>query len=142
MARIPTATRCFRAAFLLYLVLLTALLLMPDPWGWLLGPAPAIQAPDRGVHFGAFLVLAVLGGASRLSWPRPALAAALVGYAILTESLQALVETRVVDPIDYLENLLGLAAGSAALGLARRLTGRFASPAGAAEGQERKKGKR
>ncbi len=101
-----------RAICLSYLLLLTALLLVSDPWGWLLGGAPAIEVPGRGVHFCAFAILAILSAASRLPWPGGAVATALVIYAIATESLQVLVESRVVDPIDYAENLVGLAAGA------------------------------
>ncbi len=110
-----------RAVGCLYLILLTTLLLIPHPWAWLLGATPEVSPPDRGVHFCAFFVLAILCAASRLSWPRPVLTAILVGYAIATESLQGLVETRVVDPIDCTENLLGLAAGAAVWALGQRL---------------------
>lgn len=101
-----------RAIYLSYLLLLTTLLLVSDPWGWLLGRAPAIEVPGRGVHFCAFSILAILSAACRLPWRGGAVATALVIYAIATESLQVLVEGRVVDPIDYAENLVGLAAGA------------------------------
>ena len=109
-----------RAVGCLYLILLTTLLLIPSPWVWLLGATPGIGPPDRGVHFCAFFLLAILSAASRLPWPRWLLPAVLIGYAVTTESLQAFVRTRVVDPIDYTENLLGLAAGACAWALARR----------------------
>ncbi len=101
-----------RAICLSYLLLLTTLLLVSDPWGWLLGGAPAVEVPGRGVHFFAFAILAILIAASRLPWPGGVVAAALVIYAIATESLQVLVESRLVDPIDYAENLVGLAVGA------------------------------
>ncbi|MHB8899447.1 MAG: hypothetical protein ACYC6Y_11920 [Thermoguttaceae bacterium] len=110
-----------RTVWLAYLALLTLLLLAPDPWQWLLGHAPTVQTPDRGVHFCAFLLLALLTTATRFRWHSAAIAASLVAYALATESLQALVETRVVDPIDYTENLLGLAAGALLWQFARRL---------------------
>lgn len=116
-----TITWAVRAACCLYLALLTTLLLIPDPWAWLLGATPSVSPPDCGVHFCAFFVLAILSAGSRLPWPKLVLAAVLVGYAITTESLQALVETRVVDPIDYTENLLGLAVGAGVWALGQRV---------------------
>ncbi len=110
-----------RVACVLYLATLTVLLLSPDPLGWLLGVAPDISPPDRGVHFSALFILATLCAASRLPWRASILGVALVIYAISTESLQSLVENRTVELIDYGENLLGLAAGAAAWTLGCRL---------------------
>jgi hypothetical protein len=118
-----------RAACLLYLVLLTILLLAPDPWGWLLGGTPGIETPGRGVHFCAFAILAILSGASRLPWRGTVVGVVLVIYAILTETLQGLVETRVVEQVDYAENLLGLAVGAIVWALGRRFL-RKSAPGG------------
>ena len=100
--------RCICAA---YWLLLTTLLLAP--WG-LLGfrPKPG-QPADVGVHFLVFAVLGILVPASRLPLRRLSLAGLLVGYAIASELLQSFVPTRDTTPWDLLENLLGLAAGSA-----------------------------
>ena len=65
------------------------------------------------VHFFLFAMLGFLVWASRLP-VRPGLVLGLlVAYALVTESLQWFVPTRTVELLDYLENLLGLAAGGA-----------------------------
>ena len=110
-----------RAACVLYLIALTTLLLASNPLDWLFGVVPAASVPGRGVHFGTFFFLAILVGASRLPWRASVLTASLIAYAIVIESLQGLVESRVVELIDYTENLLGLAIGA----LAWRVGGRF-----------------
>lgn len=102
------AARCI---CLLYLTALTTLLLVSDPLAWLSGVAPDITPPSRGVHFCAFFILAVLCAASRLPWRATTLCVLLVVYALTTESLQALVDRRTVELVDYSENLLGLATG-------------------------------
>jgi hypothetical protein len=109
-----------RAACSFYLIALTTLLLVPDPMVWLLGVVPEASVPGRGVHFSVFFLLAIFVGASRLPWRASVLAATAVVYAIVVESLQGLVESRVVESVDYAENLLGLAIGA----LVWRLGGR------------------
>jgi len=75
------------------------------------------------VHFCLFAVLAILAFASR--WPirRGLLAGFLLAFAVGTETLQALVPPRTVDPLDYVENLLGLATGAAIWCLASKWLG-------------------
>ena len=103
-----------RAALALYLLVLSFLLLAPEPLE-LLGFS---RSPDacslRMVHFALFAVLGFLVWASR--WPVRAgvLVGLLVGYALVTETLQWFVPTRTVELLDYVENLLGLVAGGAA----------------------------
>ena len=94
-----------------YLVALTTLLLAKDPMLWLFGLVPDGSVPTRGAHFCAFFLLAILTAASRLPWRVSIQAGALIAYAIVIESLQALVDARTVELLDYAENLLGLAAG-------------------------------
>ncbi len=113
-----------RAACLLYLAALTTLLLVPDPLAWLWGLAPDISPPSRGVHFTAFFILAALCAASRLPWKATTQGALLVVYALTAESLQSLVDSRSVELIDYIENLLGLAVGAVAWKIGYRLVRR------------------
>lgn len=95
-----------------YWVMLTVLLLLPDPMALVGIEEDAVPAHDRGVHFLFFLGLGFLVRASR--WPirRWALAAGVVLYAILIEGLQHFVPSRSVELLDFGENLLGLAAGA------------------------------
>ena len=109
-----------RASFLLYLIALTTLLLVPDPLAWLFGVVPDEGIPSRGTHFCAFFLLTILTLASRLPWPARVIAALLILYAIVIESLQGLVDGRVVELPDYFENLLGLAVGALTWKLGRR----------------------
>lgn len=111
-----------RVAFILYCSLLTFGLLHPDPlsvFGIESLPGPGT---DRGVHFLAFLGLALLTRAAH--WPvRDGLLIGLLTvYAILIETLQLCVPERSVEALDYLENFLGLAVG---LGLWRFLQRRL-----------------
>jgi VanZ family protein len=69
-----------------------------------------------------FVLLALLVRASRLPLRRGTLVGLLVGYAIVTESLQVFVPTRTVELLDFVENLIGLAAG---WGLWRLIETRF-----------------
>jgi len=104
-------TAAIPVAWVAYWLLLTVLLLAPDPLA-VLGITRVPGSPGRRMeHLLVFALLALLACASRprLSWAT--LAALLVGYAVLTETLQAFVPTRTVELLDYLENLLGLAAG-------------------------------
>lgn len=116
-----------RATCLLYLISLTILLLVPNPLAWLLGVVPDARVPNRGVHFSAFFLLAILSVLSRLPWRASVLAAVLVVYAIVIESLQGLVESRSVEIIDYGENLLGLAIGGVVWSLGCRFLRDWAS---------------
>ncbi len=113
-----------RAICLLYLIALTTLLLVPNPLAWLWGIAPNISPPHRGVHFCTFFLLAILCAASRLPWKPATLGIVLIAYALTTESLQGLVDNRVVELIDYTENLLGLAVGAIVWRLGWRIFGR------------------
>lgn len=110
-----------RIVFALYAGALTVLLLVPDPVSWFWGVGAEITPPDRGVHFSAFLILAVLCMASRLPWRASKLAVLLVAYALATESLQGLIEGRSVELVDYGENLLGLGVGMGLWTLGRRV---------------------
>jgi VanZ family protein len=85
-----------------------------------------------GIHLSFFTVLALLANAT--CWPkRPwwILIAVLILYGITTETLQLLVPHRSAQVIDAIENILGIALGTAIYGLALRLTRRWrrAAPA-------------
>jgi len=95
-----------------YGVLLTILLLVPDPWALLGMKRYAGSAPTLGVHGSLFCGLAVLVLASR--WPLSSRCTLVIlgGYAVLVEALQSLVPERSVEPRDFLENFLGLLVGT------------------------------
>ncbi len=106
--------RVWRVLIAGYWVLLTVLLLAPDPWALLgFSSPPAPPGPDA-VHFLTFAVLALLVGSGRFPVSARRLAAVLVAYALVSESLQFFVASRTVQLGDYLQNLLGLAVGGAA----------------------------
>jgi VanZ family protein len=109
--------RVFSAAYWVYL---TILLLVPCPMR--LAPNPATtrgldlviaRYPDRGVHLTCMTLLAWLVFASRWAIPHRVLLGVLLGYGILTESLQWFVPARTVELLDYTENVLGILAGTA-----------------------------
>ena len=96
-----------------YWLLLTVLLLVPDPLA-LVGIHGPIGPPGgRMIHFLFFTVLALLICVSR--WPirRGLLAGLAVAFALATEMLQGFVPQRKVELLDLTENLLGLATGTA-----------------------------
>jgi NAD/NADP transhydrogenase beta subunit len=104
------AIRCVCAA---YWLLLTTLLLVPNPLA-LLGIRRIPGDPRMvSVHFLSFAMLAALVLASRMPLGRVLVAGLLVGYAIATELLQRVVPTRTPTPEDLLANLLGLVTGAA-----------------------------
>jgi hypothetical protein len=115
-----------RVAGSIYLTALTVLLLAANPLAWLFGVVPDFAPPNRGVHFCAFFILAMLSAASRLPWKAPVVCVLLVVYALTTESLQSLVASRTVELVDYGENLLGLAVGGVVWTLGWRLLQRAA----------------
>jgi VanZ family protein len=103
----------FRLLALAYWLLLTVLLLVPNPAAVFFGLRPAqTMAGFSGIHFFAFLLLAVLIPAARFPLRRRVLWSMLVVYALLTESLQWFVPHRTVELRDYAQNLLGLGAGA------------------------------
>jgi len=110
-------TATIRVVSVAYWLLLTVLLLAPDPLA-LLG-ITRVPGPPAGrmEHLLLFGVLAFLACASRPPLRWGPLAGLLVGYAVLTETLQVFVPTRTVELLDYAENLLGLAAGWGLWGL-------------------------
>jgi uncharacterized membrane protein YccC len=108
---------------LCYWLLLTVLLLVPDPAGMVgLQEVPVFPWGKFGIHLIAFTGLGFLAHAARwpkrLCWP---LIAFLVVYGVATESLQLLVPGRTARVMDGVENILGIAAGSLAYWLVLRL---------------------
>jgi hypothetical protein len=96
-----------RLACAVYCLLLTVLLLVPDPFG-LLRIERSAGPSGSGVHF---LLFAVLGGlvlASRLPLPHLLVTLILVGYAVTSELLQSFFPPRTVEMKDIAENILGL----------------------------------
>lgn len=98
-----------------YAVILSYLLLSPNPLGD--APRPSIE---RGPHTMLFVPLAVLVLAARLPLKTYTVLAILMLYAAGTEIAQTLVPNRQTDPLDLLENLLGVAIGSAIVWAAAR----------------------
>lgn len=115
-----------RIVFLLvclwYWVLLTVLLLAPNPAGVVgLQSVPILPWGKFGIHLTAFTILSALVHATRwpkrLWWP---LILLLVVYGVTTESMQLLVPTRSARVIDGIENILGIAIGTGIYWLLRR----------------------
>jgi glycopeptide antibiotics resistance protein len=106
-----------------YWLLLTVLLLVPNPAALLgLHAVPMFPWGKFGIHMGFFTVLGFLANATR--WPkRPSwpLIVFLIVYAITTESLQLFVPHRTARVMDGIENILGIAIGSAIYWLLMRL---------------------
>ena len=102
-----------RLACAAYSLLLTLLLLLPQPLVLLGFAPPSGQTSGRGAHFVTFALLATLVVMSRVPWRRNQLIAVLVSYAFATELLQGLIPHRSVELLDFVENLLGLATGAA-----------------------------
>ena len=96
-----------------YCVALTVLLLTPNPLR-LLGIQRLPGPPGGcGIHFVLFTVMTFLAYASR--WPirGAVLAGVLIGYGILTETLQRFFPPRTVELLDYVENVVGVLVGAA-----------------------------
>jgi hypothetical protein len=98
-----------------YWALLTVLLLVSDPASVVgMQRVPSFFGSDVGIHFTAFTILAVVVNAAR--WPKQPrwwIPALLMLYGIATESLQYFVPPRSVELMDYTENIVGVAFGSA-----------------------------
>ncbi len=121
-----------------YWILLTVLLLTPDPAALLgLQRVPSFPWGKFGVHLGFFTVLSVLVCAvwwSKRLWPF--MIALLVVYGITTETLQLLVPPRTARVMDGIENVLGIAVGVVIYSLAQLLTQALRSPDRAAASAE------
>ena len=102
-------------AFIAYWLFLTVLLLVPDPAALVgMSKVPIFPWGKFGIHLGFFTVLGFLANATR--WPKRAcwpLIIFLVVYGITTESLQLFVPHRTARVMDAIENILGIAVGSA-----------------------------
>jgi glycopeptide antibiotics resistance protein len=98
-----------------YWLFLTVLLLVPNPAALVgLKAVPIFPWGKFGIHLGFFTVLGFLANATR--WPkRPSwlLIVFLIVYGITTESLQLFVPHRTARVMDAIENILGIALGSA-----------------------------
>ena len=113
-----------RLACICYWLLLTVLLLVPNPAALLgLKAVPMFPWGKFGIHLGFFTVLGLLVNATR--WPkRPwwPLIVLLIIYGVTTESLQLFVPHRTARVMDAIENILGIAAGSAIYWVVLRLS--------------------
>jgi VanZ family protein len=102
-----------RLGLVVYTLVLSFLLLAPEPLKLLGCSSPPGASSLRMVHFSLFAVLGFLVFASRWPLRRGLVIGLLVAYALVTETLQGVIPNRTVELLDYLENLLGLAAGGA-----------------------------
>lgn len=114
-----------------YWALLTVLLLVPDPAAVIgLQTRPTFPWGDFGIHMAFFTVLGLLVQGTR--WPRsPAwfILGILTAYGIATESLQVFVPHRHACVMDAIQNVSGVAIGSALYWLVhRKLIGPVAEP--------------
>jgi VanZ family protein len=102
-----------RAGFVLYLSILSVLLLIPHPEMVIGGRELPGFFREYLTHFLLFTGLTLLALAAR--WPvrAGAMLALLAAYAVAMEGLQAFSPPRVVSLGDLIENLLGIAAGTA-----------------------------
>lgn len=125
---------CLRMLSAAYWALLTVLLLVPNPAALFFNLRPVSSvAGVRGVHFTAFMLLALLVRAARFP-VRPRLHwGVLVGYALVVESLQWFVPRRSVELADYAENLLGLTVGAVVFWAVSTWATRGQSPSGKEE---------
>ena len=102
-------------ACLCYWLLLTVLLLVPTPAALVgLHAVPIFPWGKFGIHLIAFTILGFLANATR--WPKHfcwPLIVFLVVYGITTEVLQRFVPHRSARIMDGVEDILGIAAGSA-----------------------------
>ena len=116
--------------FLCYWLLLTVLLLDPNPAALVgLDAVPIFPWGKFGVHLGFFTILGFLANATR--WPKHLcwqMLVFLVVYGITTESLQLLVPHRTARVMDGIENILGIVLGSAIYWLLLRLMEPFLKP--------------
>jgi VanZ family protein len=111
--------RLIRYICVAYWVVLTVLLLVPDPSA-LLG-LRRIPGDREGLcaHFAVFAILGALVQASRLRLRPALLGGVLLGYAVVSELLQSVVG-RDTSLWDLLADLFGVAAGTAVWWVAER----------------------
>jgi hypothetical protein len=110
-------------ACICYWLFLTVLLLVPNPAALIgLHGVPIVLWGKFGIHLMFLTVLGLLANSTR--WPkRPCwqMIVFLVVFGITTESLQLFVPHRTARVTDGIENILGIAAGSAIYWLLLRL---------------------
>jgi hypothetical protein len=94
-----------------YCLVLTFLLLVPDPAAHVSHPLLLEIGGGIGVHFLAFAVLGMLVAGSRLPLRRVLLVGLLLLYGVGVEFLQFPSPLRNVEARDLLQNVLGLFAG-------------------------------
>jgi glycopeptide antibiotics resistance protein len=110
-------------ACLCYWLLLTVLLLVPNPAALVgLHAVPTLPWGKFGIHLLAFTILGFLANSTRwpkgIYWP---LIVLLMVYGVTTESLQLFVPHRTARVMDGIENILGITAGSGIYWLVQRL---------------------
>jgi VanZ family protein len=100
-----------------YWLLLTALLLAKDPWGWFDGGRrvdAVYEVVEPMAHLLSFTLLTMLVLATRWSISRGWLIAILAGYGIATELVQSQIPGRQMQLSDIIQDFVGILAGCAA----------------------------
>jgi len=106
-------TNFLRALFFAYLIFLTALLLCREPSDLIAVEMGLLRALLSVAHLLSFAVLAVLALAPRWPLPRWVVIMALAAYGGATELLQTFVWGRTPDWVDWFQDLIGIAIGTA-----------------------------
>ena len=104
------ASYSVRAMLLGYFALLSALLLVSDPFALLGMPRPPAGSGGYA-HFQAFTLLGLLVAACRFKLQIRWIYLTTLLYAVLIELLQFTNPARQVDPVDMLQNVLGASVG-------------------------------
>lgn len=99
-------------------VVVTALLLVPDPSALVGMRRVPLSGYSTAAHIGSFILLSVLTLASRLPLSMTAALAVLVSYGAVVELLQWFVPRRTVSFGDFVANALGIAVGAGAYAVA------------------------
>jgi hypothetical protein len=126
-----------------YLVGLTWLLVMKAPFLFLgrqPGIGPLALSLEPVAHLASFALLTVLALWARWPIPRWALCLGLAGYGLGTELFQALLPWRTADPVDFLQDLGGIAAGGILAWLARIVCRQGKSVLAILAGKKRRQG--
>jgi hypothetical protein len=117
-----------RAICLIYLIYLTALLLIADPRRLVVGHGDLpgfLRTLMPVAHLVSFWLLAVLALVARWPAPRWAITLLLIAYAGMTEVAQSMLPPRTAEWKDWIQDLAGIAIGAALCWIAAICLGVF-----------------